>query len=190
MPRRRSEGVDIDVGLSENLRVNDADVEATLRDIREGARAAARAAVADRVDEPAAPAAPAPAPRPAGRSRLTARLRRLARPVLARVATWMSRAMLERLAALEGSLGRSIGEIRSLVAGQEQRLQPLEEEQVRLRQIVLRLEEEGVRLRQMILQLDEAAQLADRSRRGALRRIEDLEARPGGQDPGPRRPTS
>ena len=42
--------------------VNDADVEATLRDIREQARAVARAAVADRVDERAAPAVPGPQP--------------------------------------------------------------------------------------------------------------------------------
>ena len=154
--------------------MNDADVEATLRNIREQARAAARAAVADRVEEGAAPAAPAP--RPAGGSRLTARLRRLARPVLVRTANWMTRAMLERLGPIERSLERSIGEVRSIAAGHEQRLHQLEEEQVRLRQ--------------MVLQLDEAVQLADRSRRGALLRIEELEARLGRQDTVPPRPTS
>jgi small-conductance mechanosensitive channel len=166
--------------------VNDADVETTLREIREGARAAARAAAAERV----APAPPSPAPIPARASGTKALLRRLARPVLARMAVWMSRAMMERLALIEGSLGRSIGEVRSIVTGQEQRLQQLEGEQVRLRQSVLQLEEDQVRLRRVVLQLDEAAQLADRSRRGALLRIEELEARSGRPDTVPRRPAS
>jgi hypothetical protein len=155
--------------------VNDADVEATLRDIRDQARAAARAAVADRVDERAAPAAPPPPP-PARGSRLTVRLRRLARPVLVRAVNWMTRAMLERLGPIEQSLARSIGEVRSIAAGHEQRLHQLEEEQVRLRQ--------------MVLQLEEAAQLADRSRRGALLRIEELEARLGRPGTVPPRPPS
>jgi hypothetical protein len=254
--------------VSDTSHASDVDVEATLRDIRERARAAARATAPHRVDEPAIPVTPAPPPVET-RGDLSVRLRRLARPALTRVATWMSRAMLERLAAIEGSLGRSIGEVRSVAAGHEQRLHQLEEEGVRLRQRVLRLdevreaateheqrlheledeavrlrqrvleldgirsvaagheprlheledeaarlrqkvfelddvrsvtvgheprlnelEEEAVRLRQMVLQLDEAAQLADRSRRGALLRLEELEARLGGQDAEARRPTS
>jgi hypothetical protein len=173
--------------------VNDADVEATLRDIREQARAAARAAVADSVDERAAAAVPGP--QPAGGSRLTARLQSLAWSALVRTANWMSRAMLGRsigevmggaMLVRLGAVERSIGDVRTIAAGHEQRLHQLEEEQSHLRQ----LEEDLVRLRQMVLQLDEAAQLADRSRRGGLLRIEEIEARLGRQDTGPRRPTS
>ena len=179
--------------------MNDADVAATLRDIREAARAAARAAVVEHANEPApqaASAAPraAPAPVAAGGSRPARAIRRLVRPVLVRAATWMSRAILERLAGIEGSLGHAIGELRSVVAGHEQRVRQLEDEQVRLRQLVLNAvhqsEDEQVRLRQMVLQLEEAAQLADRSRRGALLRIEELEARLGDQEALARRSTA
>ena len=122
------------------------------------------------------------------RNDLRGRLALRAKTFIARCSHWFTWAQVEHNRAVD----RALAEARALAAAQAERLQALHEAQraelvARERRhtqlgaelagmLEQRLQEQEARLRQLELQLAETHQLADRFRRGATLRLEELEA--------------
>jgi hypothetical protein len=133
------------------------------------------------------------------RADLRGRLEVWAKGLVARCMRWCTWAQVEHNRAVD----RALGEAHALVAAHAERLQALHEAQraelvARERHhaerraeltamLEHRLQEQEVRLRQLELLLSETHQLADRFRRGATLRLEDLETGLAGKGAVPRR---